>query len=338
MKIKSSIKDYTVSFSEIPLLNSNNGEFYIIDSFFKDSKKLNLDSKTKYFYVEAKESNKEYKNLSVVIEWLIKHGFRRENTIVAIGGGVIQDIASFVASILYRGVDWKFYPTTLLAQGDSCIGSKTSINFGEFKNQIGGFYPPSKVIIDVSFLETLPAEQIYSGIGEMSHYFLIDSNESFEYVRFPNDVKDLHGMISKSLSIKKRMIEIDEFDKGPRIIFNYGHSFGHAIESISGYTIPHGIAVAKGMQIANFVSMELGYIDKDTYQKMNKPLKNISMIGDIQNISSSEIIKILKKDKKNIGDELGLILTRGIGKMFIDHVSPEHLLAILEKYTETSEV
>jgi 3-dehydroquinate synthase len=317
MKIKSSIKDYIVSFSEIPLLNSKNGEFYIIDSFFEDSKKLKIEGGTKYFYIEAKESNKEYKNLSVVIEWLISNGFRRQNTIVAIGGGVIQDIASFIASILYRGVDWKFYPTTLLAQGDSCIGSKTSINFGEYKNQIGGFYPPSQVIIDASFLKTLPSEQIYSGIGEMSHYFLIDSKESSGYIRLTKSIEDLEQMISRSLSIKKEMVEMDEFDKGPRVIFNYGHSFGHAIESISGYTVPHGIAVAKGMEIANFVSMELGYISKDVCQEMSKPLHDISIYCNIDSISPEDIIGRLKK---------------GIGKMFITQVGPQDLLPILQKY------
>ena len=332
MEIKSSIKNYNVSFSEIPLLNSNNGEFYIIDSFFGDSKKLKLESGTKYIYIEAKESNKEYKNLSVVIEWLIEHGFRRDNTIIAIGGGVIQDIASFIASILYRGVSWKFYPTTLLAQGDSCIGSKTSINFGEYKNQIGGFYPPSEVIIDVSFLETLPTQHIKSGIGEMSHYFLLDSLESFSILRNHEFGMDLRQLIDTSLSIKKKMIEVDEFDKGPRVIFNYGHSFGHAIESVTSYTIPHGIAVSRGMDIANFFSVELGFLSFNEYQEIKSVISHIFNDCNLEGIKPTEILEILKKDKKNKANKIGLILTKGIGNMHLYQISEYSTLEILNKY------
>jgi 3-dehydroquinate synthase len=332
MQIKSSIKDYTVSFSEIPILNSNNGEFYIIDSFFEESKKLNLAGGTKYFYVEAKESNKEYRSLAAVIEWLITNGFRRENTIIAIGGGVIQDITSFIASILYRGVDWKFYPTTLLAQGDSCIGSKTSINFEEYKNQIGGFYPPSEVIIDVSFLESLPIQQIKSGIGEMSHYFLLDSLESFLLLKEFQLGMDLKPLIKRSLSIKKEMVEIDEFDKGPRVIFNYGHSFGHAIEYATNYSIPHGIAVSRGMDIANFFSTELGLLSIDEYKEMESAISPTFIECNLKDVDPLDILEGLKKDKKNIGNKIGLILTKGIGKMHLQQVTQLSALEILSKY------
>ena len=166
---------------------------------------------------------------------------------------------------MYRGVDWIFFPTTLLAQGDSCIGSKTSINFGKFKNQVGGFYPPVNIYIDLAFLATLKDIDIKSGLGEMCHYYIVAGEEDFmrykrEYDFALSDKNVLAGIIARSLEIKKGYIEIDEFDQKERQVFNYGHSFGHAIESLTDYRIPHGIAVSYGMDMANFISVKLDYI------------------------------------------------------------------------------
>ena len=119
---------------------------------------------------------------------MINCGFRKNHRLIGIGGGIIQDITAFIASIMYRGVDWFLFPTTLLAQGDSCIGSKTSINFGEYKNQIGGFYPPHKIFINLDFLNTLSDKDIKSGLGEMSHYFVVEGEASFKmYKKNYND-------------------------------------------------------------------------------------------------------------------------------------------------------
>src|SRR5271157_5866279 len=142
------------------------------------------------------------------------------------------DITAFVASILYRGLEWSFFPTTLLAQGDSCIGSKTSINLGDKKNLIGNFYPPSSIYIDTAFLESLETDDIKSGIGEMLHFYYY-ANSSYidkligNYIHAISNRSTLIEYIRESLSIKKSVIEIDEFDKGERNKFNYGHTFGH---------------------------------------------------------------------------------------------------------------
>ena len=266
MKIKSNIKDYEVVFTEniaMELLKQlRNGDFIIVDEsvqeIFGKSLLKNINP-YKLIVIEASERQKSYQQLEKILDNLISLGFRKNNRIVSIGGGITQDCAAFVSSILYRGVDWIFFPTTLLAQGDSCIGSKTSINFGKYKNLIGGFYPPSKVVISSTFLDSLEDKDIKSGLGEMLHYFIVSGKEDFNffkdsYEKALTNKKVLQQIINRSLEIKKRYIEIDEFDKNERQVFNYGHSFGHAIESLKNYEIPHGIAVSFGMDISNYIS------------------------------------------------------------------------------------
>ena len=279
--------------------------------------------------INASENTKEYSNILNIIKDLVNNGFKRNNKLIAIGGGVIQDTTSFIASILYRGVDWVLFPTTLLSQGDSCIGSKTSINLGNIKNLVGNFYPPNNIIIDINFLKTLPDKEIISGIGEMCHYFLIDGRESFDY--FKNSEVGI-DLIYKSLMIKKKMVEIDEFDRKERKIFNYGHTFGHAIESITNYKIPHGVAVSYGMSISNYVSMKLDYITSEEFYEMDLVLKKIYSTIRLPKLDMGEYMSILKSDKKNEGNKLGLILTRGLGEMFLKQIDPDDIKNYIKEH------
>lgn len=278
--------------------------------------------------IEATEDRKSYEGVIDIIEKLIEGGFKRNNKLLAIGGGITQDVTAFISSVLYRGIDWFFLPTNLLSQGDSCIGSKTSINFKKYKNQIGGFYPPKQILIDPGFLKTLENKEIRSGLGEMAHYFLIDGEESFSF--YKNNLDDalklgdsLIDLIQVSLSIKKKMIEIDEFDQGPRNIFNYGHSFGHAIEGYTNYAIPHGIAVAYGMDIANAVSEEYGFLKAGFREEVRSVLSKIWMRSTFPDIDLEVYVNTLRKDKKNISNDLRLILTKGLGDMFIQKLPVE---------------
>ena len=288
-KVKSNIHDYEVHFiNDVKSTlekELREGDFIIIDNNVKTLyKEWFKDALTnfKYIGIDASEPQKSYQEVEPVINTLIEKGFRKNNRLIAVGGGITQDVTAFIASILYRGVHWYFFPTTLLAQGDSCIGSKTSINFGKFKNQVGGFYPPNKIYVDPKFLESLSYEELQSGIGEMAHYFVVSGDEDF--TRFKNDydeaIKDkniLRGLIGRSLEIKKSYIEIDEYDKNERQVFNYGHSFGHAIESLTNYGIPHGIAISFGMDMSNFVSMKKGYITSELRQNSRELLRRFGM-------------------------------------------------------------
>jgi 3-dehydroquinate synthase len=267
------------------------------------------------------EAQKSYQGLAPVISRLIESGFRKNNRLIAIGGGITQDVTAFTASIMFRGTGWIFYPTTLLAQCDSCIGSKTSINFGAYKNQLGGFYPPVSIVIDLAFMDTLPELDFRSGMGEMIHYYLVSGEEDFERMQREYDAafEDrgmLRGLIYHSLDFKRGYVERDEFDKGPRNVFNYGHSFGHAIETITEYRVPHGIAVSFGMDIANYLSMKLGYITPELRERVRGLL--LKNIGDMEigEVTVDALLGALRKDKKNVGAEIRVILTRGPGAMF----------------------
>lgn len=277
---------------------------------------------TKHFVVEPTEEMKSYRGVEPFINYLIGADFRKNNRLIAIGGGITQDITAFTASIMFRGVDWYFYPTTLLAQCDSCIGSKTSINFENYKNQLGTFYPPKEIVIDHRFLDTLTSLDFRSGMGEMLHYYLISGEDDFQrmlrdYDSAFVDKRVLHELIFHSLDFKRSYVELDEFDQGPRNVFNYGHSFGHAIETLTSYAIPHGIAVSIGMDIANYISLQLGYISRELFERLRILLKR--NWGDIHlgHIQTNDFIRALSRDKKVVGLDLRVILTKGLGRMFI---------------------
>lgn len=278
--------------------------------------------------IEPAEPSKSYQGVEPIIQELIEGGFKKNNRLVAIGGGITQDVTAFISSILYRGVGWIFVPTNLLSQCDSCIGSKTSINFRDYKNQVGGFFPPTEIYIDQRFLETLDDQEICSGLGEMAHYFLVDGEKSF--AMFEEKIDDalergpaLKELIAESLAIKKRMIEIDEFDQGPRNVFNYGHSFGHAIEGYTSYAIPHGIAVSFGMDLANEVSHTLGLVTREFVDRVSPCLAKIRYRTPFPAIEFERYLGYLKKDKKNTSDGIRLILTKGYGEMFLTRVEPD---------------
>jgi 3-dehydroquinate synthase len=327
-KVKSSVHDYDVKFvNDVPNILKNeiqDGDVIIIDNnvrkLYPDLLK-GLDSNTVVIGIDAREDKKSYKGLIPIIQDLINNGFRKNHRLIGIGGGIIQDITAFTASIMYRGVKWIFFPTTLLAQGDSCIGSKTSINFGEYKNQIGGFYPPNKIFINLEFLNTLSEADLQSGLGEMSHYFIVAGEKDFkeykmDYEDALTDNNILAKMISNSLKIKKSYIEIDEFDQHKRQVFNYGHSFGHAIESLTDYAVPHGIAVSFGMDMANFISVKRKFLKNSVRLEIRDLLQRIWSGYDISNLKLDKFAMALSKDKKNVGKELRLILCKDYGKVF----------------------
>ena len=331
MKIKSSIRNYTVEFSNnfIKSIDQiyNDGDIIIFDNILYTPE---LDKYRCIQLYNVTEQTKDFNNISTIINSIIGK-FNKKNKLIAIGGGITQDVVGFISSILFRGVEWIFYPTTLLAQGDSCIGGKTSINFNTYKNQLGNFYPPYKVIVCNEFLDTLTKIDIKSGLGEMLHFFLVSSKADYEF--FIKNQHDFKKLTTRCLDIKRSYIEIDEFDKNERLILNYGHTFGHAIEAVTNNEIAHGIAVSVGMDVANFISYKKGYITYELFKRIQKTLSSIYYDVKLPNIE--QLIIALKKDKKNISNKLNGVLTKGPGNMFLEEVEYSEIESYLTEYNAT---
>lgn len=322
LKLQSNIHNYEVFFEKnfnfIKELTRLNNKVFMIDKnvyklYEKEFKDIKQDE---LFLFHAIESNKTLKSVEKLYKFLAKQNAKKNLTLVSMGGGITQDVSGFVASTLYRGIKWIFVPTTFLAQADSCIGSKTSLNFQKYKNIVGGFYPPHKVYIQTDFLNTLTKKDFYSGIGEVIKFALLREE-------YPKDIKSLVSMIDnlklnknrlkaikKTMEVKKAYIDEDEFDTGKRNLFNYGHCFGHALENASKYKVPHGIAVTIGMIFANIVSLQRGALSKKRFDLLNEHLflPNIYMRLKKEYFSYDILLESMKNDKKRIGKHLTIIL------------------------------
>lgn len=343
--IKSHKGEYSVEFiaNGIELLNKEPPEnaIFFIDKTVRELYESRIEGllKTeKVIIIEAQEENKSIENLPAFINKLVFLKVRRDHILIAIGGGIIQDIACFLSSIMLRGLSWIFFPTTLLAQSDSCIGSKSSINSDNIKNILGTFSPPQSVVIDISFLETLEEKDVLSGVGEMIKIHAIDSPSSFNHIANHYDdllsnLKVMENFIYDSLLLKKKYIELDEFDKGPRNVMNYGHSFGHAIESATNYAIPHGIAVTIGMDLANFVAFKLGISNSSHFERMHPLLQKNSRLFQEVFIDTTALLDALNKDKKNSHSHLRLILPDQEGCIHIGlYENNDRLLDAISEY------
>lgn len=325
--VRSKLREYSVEFVEsfkIPLKEHvDSGSFVVCDTnIFRiyEADITPLVPRERLILVESNERNKTLDSCKQLIELLVEKGVRRNNTLVAVGGGVIEDLTAFTASIISRGIEWVFIPTTVLAQSDSCIGSKTSINLSDKKNLVGTFYPPAAVYIDERFLTSLPIDDIKSGIGEIMHYYLYANspmlhNLTDEYRELIENPTLLRKHIKESLTIKRQVIEVDEFDQGERQKFNYGHTFGHALESLTGYEINHGQAVTVGMGLANYISLCAGILEESGYETSHSFLAVNFPLYEWSRLDLKLYIELLSADKKNTGNGLTCILSAGPGRL-----------------------
>ena len=318
--VKSKLSNYQVNFTYnylkvIKKYNTKNNIFifdnYIYKKFIK--KKINIKN---FKTISTSEKTKSFDYTTNLLKFFIKKRINKKNKIILVGGGSLQDLVSFTCSIYHRGIEWIFLPTTLLSQADSCIGGKNSINFDNFKNIVGNFYPPVKIYVSKKFIEKLPERNLYDGLGEIFHILAVYNKKKIILIdRYLQKKITLDHLIQKSLLCKKYFIEKDEFDKTLRKLLNFGHTFGHAIEGYSNFKVPHGQAVASGCMYAIWMSQKLGHISEKKADYYKKTLRKIILHKNI--FSMTKLSKFLLKDKKAENNKINFILINEKNKMFI---------------------
>jgi len=325
INVKSNVRNYKVNFTEdsdfIRTFTQLSDCVFVIDSNVWQLhaggclKKL---SEADVVVFPVSEERKNLKSVEEIYDCFMERSAKKNITMISVGGGILQDITGFASTTLYRGINWIFIPTTLLAQADSCIGSKTSLNYKRFKNLVGTFYPPSEVYIYPPFLATLNDLDFYSGLGEVVKLHIMGGEKTVDgLLHMLSRVKKrepeaLMACVRNSLKIKQSYMEGDEFDTGRRNLLNFGHCFGHALETVSDYAIPHGQAIVIGMLFANIAAKNRGLLTTKTVDFLanNLLLNTITVKADHDNFDSSRILEAMKKDKKRIGQGLVVVMMR----------------------------
>ena len=269
------------------------------------------------------------KNLSVyseILSFLAKNDITRSDAVVALGGGVVGDMAGFVASTFLRGIKYVQIPTTLLAQIDSSVGGKTAVDLPEGKNLVGAFCQPSVVICDVNALSSLPESVYRDGMGESAKYALLDK-KVFDLLSSKD--YDLESLIYLCVDYKRRIVEEDEFEGGKRKLLNLGHTLAHGIEKLSGYTISHGKAVAMGLKLIVRASFKHGYIDQTQKEQMLKVIT--SCVGESECPYSIEsVCENALSDKKRSGDYITLVVVHGVQNIVMEKIAVSELVGYFQ--------
>lgn len=284
-------------------------------------------------------AGEEHKNIDTIMDICnatLKLGLDRKSMILAIGGGVVGDMAGFAAAIYMRGIRFVQIPTTLLSQTDSSVGGKTGVDFKSAKNIIGAFHQPSLVYINTEVLKTLPTEEFRSGMGEVVKHGIIKNKDFFDFLKNNSqDIKALKSdvmlrMVMENCKIKAMVVENDEKEQGLRAILNFGHTIGHAVESAENFSRTHGECVAIGMYAAAYIANKREMLNDADFEKITDLIKLYEF--DIGFSAENEkVISLIKLDKKSVGGKVGFILPVKIGEVTkLYDVSDAEIEAVLE--------
>ena len=300
----------------------------------------------KVLEVPEGESTKSFINLEKIIDQLLDSKVDRDSLLIALGGGVIGDLAGFAGAVTLRGIKVIQVPTTLLSQVDSSVGGKTGINVRQGKNLVGSFYQPSLVAIDTQVLETLPPRQLFAGYAEVVKYGLIRDRSFFDWLEL-NGKKVLEGdkvaqqfAIFTSCRIKAEIVEADEKEQNLRAILNFGHTFGHALEAEAGYdgNLLHGEAVSIGMVMAIELSKNLGHLSGQDAGRAVDYIRSIGLPTNINSIEGSTswhpdgLFQHMQHDKKVSNGQLRFVLIKGIGEAYLTaDVEKKQVYSVIEK-------
>jgi 3-dehydroquinate synthase len=270
------------------------------------------------------EVHKTLGNVSRMLDVLVTNRFARDACVVALGGGVVGDMAGFAAACYQRGIAFVQVPTTLLSQVDSAVGGKTGVNHPGGKNLIGAFHQPAAVFTDTNTLATLPDRELRAGLAEVIKYGLIVDRQFFDWLEenaarlLARDTMALTHAIKRSCEVKAEIVARDEHERGDRALLNLGHTFGHAIESATNYkSWLHGEAVAAGMLLAADVSQRLGWMDAVDVERVERVLQQFGLRTDVRSLPAATIADNMKIDKKVAAGRIRLVLLKAIGKSVV---------------------
>jgi len=293
--------------------------------------------------IPSGEEHKDLRTCEYIWQELLRCGASRNSILINLGGGVITDMGGFAASSFKRGMDFVNIPTTLMGQVDAAIGGKTGIDFRNIKNQIGLFVDPRAVIVDPAFLRTLSKREFISGFAELVKYALISEDEGFRLTVGRVEAGDMEGiaeLIEKAVRMKSELAKLDKYDHGPRKMLNFGHTFGHALESFSmerpeGPALLHGEAVAVGMICEAFVSYKKKYLENEQLDWITELLGRWFSPFAINEEDLMPIVELMRYDKKNSRGKILAVLIDGQGKCFLDEeIHEEEILEALRFYRQ----
>lgn len=331
-KIKSIPRHYEVLYDETPdptvlvnqRLKSGPNQLLVIDEKVQRLYPRISHPAEKTLQIPATEEFKTVEGMLRIVDFMSRNQVTKAENLVIVGGGITQDVGAFASAIYKRGIPFVYFPTTLLSQCDSCIGGKTGLNHQGAKNQLAMFSAPAQVVINSHFLKTLAPQEIKSGLGEILKLHIIGGSEFLNHYQksVPTgpdvEVAAMKKLILGALAVKKVVIEEDEFELGLRRSMNYGHTFGHAIEILSGYRIPHGQAVTIGMIIANDLSFKRGFLpqaERDELKKAALQIIDSEFIEIMRTLKVEGLLELLKKDKKTSGTQVNFIVVHRIGDL-----------------------
>ncbi len=334
--ISDRIKDLGFEKRKIAIITDTNVKPIYADELDKELKKI---SENVFVYaIPAGEANKNLTEVEKIYEFLIENHFDRHDLIVALGGGVVGDMAGFTAATYLRGIAFVQVPTTLLAQTDSSIGGKTGVDFNAYKNMVGAFYMPKLVYMNIKTLDTLNDRQYFSGFAEVMKHGLIKDASFYEwlienmYEICDKDTEVLLEMVKRSCEIKKAVVEKDPTEKGDRALLNFGHTLGHAIEKAKNFELTHGECVALGCVAAAFISWKKEMISMEEYYEIRDMFVPFNLPISIEDIDPAEVIRLTKSDKKADANKIRFILLKKIGKAVIDTtVTDDEMKAALDE-------
>lgn len=320
IEIRSKLYDYTVDFvddftEKLKEFDSNTTT-YVVDKLVYELYKEKFEEidVEKIYFMEAVENKKNMDTVMNIISFWQKIGVKKNWKVVCFGGGISQDVTTIASNLFLRNMQWYFFPTTLLSMCDSCIGGKCGINFGQLKNQIGVFYPPNKIFIDIRFLNTLSKADYINGWGELLKFSLTNNTDFYNRLKEEQQYvpcKNIAEYIKLGLCVKKAIIEEDEFETDLRRVLNYGHTFGHALEAYTQNEVPHGKAVIWGIDVVNYIAWKEGLITKEYYEEIKRLIKRAFIKTEIVIEEPERLFEIIKTDKKVRGNIINFAMLDG---------------------------